>query len=140
MILPITIDNEVVFVKQYKHGIGEICIELPAGRIENGKTPSQTAIQELKEETGIITTEDQLQVLTELWTEPSKSAVHVHGFLVRDVSVTKPQQLEKTELIELVKIPLTELASFIQDGNIHASDTLALLLCAQLQFPELFLS
>src|SRR5688572_23001416 len=57
MIVPITKNKEVIFVKQYKHGIEEVCIEFPAGRIENGKTAPAAAIAELSEETGIVASE-----------------------------------------------------------------------------------
>lgn len=41
MLVVITKNHELVFVKQYKHGIGEVCIEFPAGRVEEGISPEQ---------------------------------------------------------------------------------------------------
>jgi len=127
MVLPITIDNEIIFVEQYKHGIGEYTLEFPAGRIEEGQSPTQAAISELLEETGIRVEENDLTPLIELWTEPSKSTVRVHGYLARNVSITEKQNLEETETICIVKVPLSQLSSFIKDHKIHASDTIALI-------------
>ncbi len=138
MIIPITKNKEVIFVKQYKHGIGEVCIEFPAGRIENGKTAKETAVAELLEETGIKASQADLIELTELWTEPSKSSVRVWGFLITNVEVTYKQELEETESIEIVRVPVSELDTLIANGEIHASDTVALLLYAKMKFPNLF--
>src|SRR5258708_2399839 len=137
MVLAITKEKELIFVRQYKHGIGEVCVEFPAGRIEKDKTPKQTAVRELLEETGIEISEDALMEVGELWTEPSKSSVRVSGFLVRDVIITKNQWLEETEAIEVIRVPLSELDVYLEK-NIHASDTLAFLLLAKIKFPELF--
>jgi ADP-ribose pyrophosphatase len=125
MVVAITKQKEIIFVRQYKHGIGEVCIEFPAGRIENGKTAQQTAVAELREETGILVDESQLRELGELWAEPSKSTVRVYGFFVENVEITTKQNLEETEDIEILRVPLRELNDFIE--KIHASDTLALL-------------
>lgn len=138
MIVPITKNKEVIFVKQYKHGIGEVCVEFPAGRIENGSTAQAAAIAELSEETGIAASESDLIELTVLLTEPSKSSVKVYGFLITNVEITQKQELEETESIEILKIPISELDEFIAKGEIHASDTLALLLYARMKFPLLF--
>jgi len=138
MVVAITKENELIFVRQYKHGIGEMCIEFPAGRIEDGHTPEEAAIAELSEETGISVDADCLVKLVELWTEPSKSSVRVTGFFVKDVTITQNQQLEESEDIEVLKVPLVELNSFILENEIHASDALALLLFARMKFPEEF--
>lgn len=138
MVVAITRENEVVFVRQYKHGIGEVCIEFPAGRIEHGRTPEETAISELLEETGITVEAHSLIELIELWTEPSKSSVRVTGFIVKDVTITDDQQLEENEDIEVLKVPISEIDSFIIDNEIHVSDTLALLLFAKMKFPKIF--
>lgn len=138
MVVAITKENELIFVRQYKHGIGEICTEFPAGRIEHGHSPEEAAVAELLEETGIVVNVQGLVKLIELWTEPSKSSVRVTGFFVKGVTITEGQQLEESEDIEVLKVPLNELDSFILENAIHASDTLALLLYARMKFPEEF--
>jgi len=56
-ILPITAAGEVVFVRQCRHGIGEILLELPAGTFEIGEAPLAVAKRELAEETGYVANE-----------------------------------------------------------------------------------
>lgn len=138
MMIPITKNKEIIFVRQYKHGVEEISLELPAGRIEDEDTPTETAVAELLEETGIEIEEEDLIKLTEVWPDPSKSTVRVTGFLVKNVEITQEQELEVTEEIEVIKIPVSELDRYILSGEIRASDTLALLSFAKLKFPLLF--
>lgn len=140
MVIPITKEGEVVFVRQYKHGIGEVCIEFPAGRVEENNSVVETAIRELLEETGIVAEAQNLVELAELWTEPSKSSVRVTGFLATNLSIDQKQNLEETEDIEILKVPVSEIDTFISKGEIHASDTLALLLLAKMKFPKIFIT
>jgi ADP-ribose pyrophosphatase len=51
-ILPITNNNEIIFVKQYRRAIKAITTEIPAGICEEGEAPSSTAIREMQEEIG----------------------------------------------------------------------------------------
>ena len=46
-------DHQILFVKQFRYGIGEETIEIPAGLIDEGETPEVAAIRELEEETGL---------------------------------------------------------------------------------------
>src|ERR1700761_4271663 len=52
VIAAVTPERDVVLVRQYKHGIATITLELPAGMIDPGETPESCATRELAEETG----------------------------------------------------------------------------------------
>ncbi|MHC5828817.1 MAG: NUDIX hydrolase, partial [Nostoc sp.] len=55
MVLPITSSKEIIFVQQYRHGVGEFFLELPAGNFDPTKESAEVAaIRELTEETGYI--------------------------------------------------------------------------------------
>src|SRR5690349_3163193 len=51
-ILAITKDQKVVLVRQYRHGVKEVLLELPGGVIEDGEDPLAGIQRELLEETG----------------------------------------------------------------------------------------
>ena len=52
VVFALTPDENVLLVRQYKHGVGEIVTDLPAGVIDAGETPETCAVRELAEETG----------------------------------------------------------------------------------------
>src|SRR5687767_11805870 len=59
-ILCLTEDNKIVLIRQYRHGLGEVVIELPAGAVDPGEDPGETAKRELEEETGYQTNDIEL--------------------------------------------------------------------------------
>mgnify|MGYP004641127195 CR=1 FL=1 len=50
----ITEDCKVVLIKQYRYAIGDYLYEFPAGLVDNGENIYDTAIREMKEETGLV--------------------------------------------------------------------------------------
>jgi ADP-ribose pyrophosphatase len=53
MVAARTADGRVVLIKEYKHASGEFVWQLPAGAIDDGELPLDTAARELEEETGM---------------------------------------------------------------------------------------
>jgi ADP-ribose pyrophosphatase len=124
LVLPITPQQEIVFVRQYRHGVGEILLELPAGTFDTHKEDSLRAAQrELEEETGYITS--QLIKLATLYDNPVKDTNRIHAYIALDVSPTNQQQLDITEDIEVVLIPVQEAQAKIASGEICVSGTIA---------------
>ena len=51
-IVPVDDEGRIIFVRQYRHPIGEELLEIPAGLLEEGEEPLESAKRELEEETG----------------------------------------------------------------------------------------
>ena len=51
-IVPVTKDNKVLMVRQYRYPMGEELLEIPAGKLDAGEDPLECAVRELSEETG----------------------------------------------------------------------------------------
>ena len=134
MVLPVTSEGDVVFVRQYKHGISEITIELPAGRIEDGQSPEEAARAELIQETGIVA--GRLSEIGQFTPVPSKDPCTVYGFLAEQLNFRSHQTLDETEEIELLILSTEELARCLAQGLIRCSDTLAVLLLASIRYPD----
>ena len=138
MVVAVTEKKEVVFVRQYKNGVGEILIELPAGRLgqNSKKSLEQLGRDELLEEVGIVA--ENLIHLGEVLPSPSKDSTHTHGFLLLNAKITQEQSLDQNEEIEIVLVPAKEIEVKIKSGEIRASDTIALLAIAKIKFPQFF--
>ncbi|MBE9103944.1 NUDIX hydrolase [Nostoc cf. edaphicum LEGE 07299] len=126
MILPITSNREIIFVRQYRHAVGEFFLELPAGNFDPTKESAEVAaIRELREETGYIP--QKFRKIGTLYDKPSKDTNQIHLFLAKNVSKAGEQQLDITEEIEVVLIPVESVLDKIIQGEISVAGTIAAL-------------
>jgi ADP-ribose pyrophosphatase len=124
LIFPITQNREVVFVRQYRHATGEILLELPAGSFHPEKEEAEIAARrELEEETGYLAAE--LVKLATLYDNPIKDTNKIHLFLAENVQPTGKQNLDITEDVEIVLIPINQIMARITNGEIRVSGTIA---------------
>jgi 8-oxo-dGTP pyrophosphatase MutT (NUDIX family) len=134
MVLALTPQKEIIFVRQYKHGVEELIMELPAGRIKHGQAPEMSAHEELKEETGFVV--DTLLPLGFVCPMPSKDPQKTYGFLATEVQVFTGTDFDDNEDIEVILVPMHKVLERVKIGEIYGSDTMALLFKAQLLYPE----
>lgn len=130
IILPITKNQEIVFVRQYRHAIGDFFIELPAGKFDPMQEDAKTAaMRELREETGYVA--NHIINIGILYDKPSKDTnkIHLflaHLFLAEDVvKVGQQEHLDITEEIEVLLIPKNAVLEKILEGEIAVAGTVA---------------
>jgi len=125
-ILPITKEDQVVMVRQYRHGCRQVFLELPGGLMDkNDLSPPQSAMRELLEETGYKAKELVLLVKT----HPQPAALNHVGFTYLTKGVTRVTEptLDAGEDIEVCLIELQRIPEMIRKGEIsHGQTVMAL--------------
>ncbi len=137
-VLPVTKNNEVVLVKQYKHGMGEILLELPGGMQQKNRSVIESALNELEEETGIKTTADKLISLGKIANNPTKLKQVTYGFIMFDAEFNAVQKLDSTEDIQVVTLPAPQVLQMALKNEIWVTDSLNFILKAALAYPDVF--
>lgn len=118
-VLAVTKDQKVVLVKQYRHGVQEVLLELPGGVVEDGETPMDGIKRELLEETG-YTTEHFVEVGS-FYPNPANQTNTMYSFLALNVEKVADPHLDDGEDLEVHLIPLDELISMTKCGEfLHA--------------------
>lgn len=118
-IIPLTDDDQVVMIRQYRHGSKEVTLEIPGGLVDPGDTPKKAAARELLEETGYQATEwMKIGVVNP---NPALFNNRCYTFLAQDLQRIKEPMLDQTEDIEVALVPLKNIPGFILNGKIdHA--------------------
>ena len=98
-IIAVTKDGQIVMERQYRHGLGKTCYEIPCGVIEEGESPLEAARRELLEETGYAGGEWKAWMT--LSPNPATSTNLAHSFLAIGVEKVAEQSLDATEDIEV---------------------------------------
>ncbi|WP_158828177.1 NUDIX hydrolase [Mucilaginibacter lacusdianchii] len=137
-VLALTPQNEVVLVKQYKHGLNEILMELPGGMRQKNTSIIQSALNELEEETGIKATSGQLISLGKIAVNPTKAHQITYGFILFNAEFNSVQKLDETELIQVLTLPAPQVLQLVKEGEIWVTDSMNFILMAALRYPEVF--
>lgn len=114
-VIAITDDGRFVMERQYRHGLGETCIELCAGVMEEGETPEQAARRELEGETGYVGgTWTQLMTISG---NPSTTDNLTYCFIAQGVTYSGARHLDRTEDIEVVLMTPDEVYSLLMNDE-----------------------
>jgi len=126
-ILALTPAGDVVVVDQYRHGFGAVSRELPAGVIDPGETPLQTAQRELREETGYEAPE--WRPLLRVATEPHRHTNDAHYFVATGARRVAAPRCEPDEQIEVTPMSPEALLAAVDAGAIvHGLHVAAILM------------
>ncbi|NMC13198.1 MAG: NUDIX hydrolase [Chloroflexi bacterium] len=126
-ILPIDEQN-IWFVRQYRHAAGLEILELPAGTLEPGEEPILCAHREIREEIGM-----SAKIMKEIggfYLAPGYSSEYLYAFLASGLEPA-PLPGDTDEFIQVETIPIQTVFEMAEGGQIFDGKTLATLLLAR---------
>lgn len=119
-VIPVTENNEIYMVKQFRYPFREVTTEIPAGKLEKGENPYDCGKRELLEETGFTCTE--YIPLGEIYPTPAYNTEVIHVYLAKGLHCEK-QNLDDGEFLDVEKVPLAEAVRLVMDGKIKDAKT-----------------
>lgn len=128
IIIPIDADQNIHFVRQYRHAAGVDLLELPAGTREGDEPYEDCAAREIREETGMEA--GKLQKIGEFYLAPGYSTEFMAIFLATDLK-HNPLEADDDEFLEVEKIAIEKAFKMAERGEMPDAKSLAALLLAK---------
>jgi ADP-ribose pyrophosphatase len=127
VVLPMTAENEVILVRQYRHAIGRYTWELPAGSLKPGEAALAAARRECQEEIGMVA--ERLEALGSFFPTPGYCNEEMHFFLAAGLRAPRDGDDEahqdEDEDIETRRVSLQELRAMVTRGDVVDLKTVA---------------
>lgn len=126
-IVPITEDNKIVLIKQFRNAAKTITLEIPAGKFENAEKPEVCAARELKEETGY--TAGELISAVNMFASPAYTSEFDYLYVAKDLKkgIASP---DSDEFIQCVEYDIDELKEMVFNKKITDAKTIIGILIA----------
>ena len=122
-VVPVTEDHKVLLVRQYRGPVDRELLEIPAGtRDVEGESPEETARRELAEEVGVRA--GALELLATVLNSPGFCDEETSVFLATDLQPdVDHREGEEERFMEVLEIPLADIAGMIASGRITDAQT-----------------
>ncbi len=130
-ILAVNENDEAMLVRQHRQPVGEVMLEIPAGKLEPNEDPLECARRELMEETGLSA--GRWQELTCFYTSPGFCNEMIYLFLAENLRQGDPATSDPEENIKKEVISLPRAGEMIVDGRIKDGKTIIALQYAMLK-------
>ena len=132
-VIPLLPDNQIILVRQFRYPVGQITLEVPAGKLDKvGEDPIECAKRELSEETGY--TAGKIWKLTTIATTVGFTDEYIHLYAATDLTAGDKHP-DSDEFINAVKVPLIAAVQMVESGKIFdAKSAVSILLLAKQVF------
>ncbi|MBL8056119.1 MAG: NUDIX hydrolase [Anaerolineales bacterium] len=117
LVVPLTDDGQIVLVRQYKHGLGRLVYDFPAGYLDTPEEdPLACAQRELLEETGY--TAQRWTALGGFVLDTNRSDMTAHLFLAEGAAQIAEPDLDDTEAISRHLVPQADIPAMLRAGEL----------------------
>lgn len=127
-VIPITDEGEVIMVKQFRYPFGRVLLEIPAGKLEPNEDPLDAVKRELEEESGVNA--ENVEFIGMTYTTVAFTDEKIYTYMATGLTFTNSHP-DEDEFLEVVRVPLDELAQMVMSGEIKDSKTQIAILKAQ---------
>ncbi len=118
MVVASTPDGRVLIERQYKHGIGEVTLVVPAGTLSPGEEPLAAAQRELLEETGY--TAEDWRLVGSFVTHGNYGCAKAHVFVAQRAQAVARPDSGDLEDMEILLLRPEELYEALRSGRVHS--------------------
>jgi ADP-ribose pyrophosphatase len=116
VVVALTPDGRVVVERNYKHGPRRVCLNVPAGYVEQGEDPLAAARRELLEETGYVA--DEWVSLGSFTNNGNRGCGVGHLFLARQAQKVAEPDAGDLEEMEIGLMGLDEVIEAVRRGDV----------------------
>ncbi len=127
-LIPIDSQDRILFVRQYRHAVGQELLELPAGTLDEGENPENCALREVREETGMSAA--NLEKIGEFYLVPGYSTEYMHIYLATNLK-SDPLPGDEDEFITVEAVALETVPELVAQGVLQDAKSLAALFLAE---------
>ncbi len=124
-----TAEGEVVMVEQFRHALRTVTMETPSGFMDEGESPLEAALRELREETGYEGEDPRVIGCLEL--NPSWQTTRVYVVAVANARRTAPTDLDEAEDIRVLTVSRERARELVRTGGIRATVAISALALAE---------
>ena len=124
-VVAVTKDHHIVLIEQFRHGIGEITLEIPGGMIDGDESPEAAARRELLEETGFSS--EEFVFLGKSRPNPAINNNWIHHFAAFNAEKTEEVEFDDHESVVTKLCPMMMIPNLMQTGEISHSLVIAAL-------------
>lgn len=125
MVLPLTLDEHLLLIREYSAGTHSYQLGFPKGLIDPGETPAEAGNRELQEEVGYAA--EQFDELKSLAMAPTFFNAHMHVFVAQTLTESRLEG-DEPEPLEVVKWPLAEIDGLLAQPDFNEARSIAALL------------